>query len=57
MHFNQFYSFTCLQKDIENKNPQKAFELIQVAGLWFVLSLGFGFGYNFLIRRENKKNE
>ena len=57
MNFDQFYSFTCLQQDIENKNPQKAFNFLQIAGVCFVLSIGFGFGYNFLVKKEKKKNE
>ena len=57
MSFDQFYSFTCLQQDIENKNPQNAFDFVQFAGVWFLLSVGFGFGYNFLVNREKNKNE
>ena len=55
MDFEQFYNFTCMQKDIENKNPKKAFELLQFSGIWFMSSIGFGFIYRFLLNREGKK--
>ena len=41
MSFEQFYSFTCLQQDIENRNPQNAFDFVQFAGVWFLLSSSF----------------
>ena len=57
MNFNQFYSFTCLQQDIENKNPQKAFNFIRFASVSFLLSAVLGLGYNFLINKQKNKNE
>ena len=56
MNFDDFYAFTCLQKDIENKNPQNAFSLLKFTSLFFVSIIAFGLGYNFLItdRREEK---
>ena len=54
MNFNQFYTFTCMQKDIENKNPKKAFQLLQFTGVWFLSSLGFCFTYRYLSKKENK---
>ena len=55
MNFDQFYNFTCMQKDIQNKNPKKAFELLQFSGIWFLSSLGFGFIYKYLLNREGEK--
>ena len=54
MNFDQFYAFTCMQKDIENKNPNRAFELVQFAGIWFISSLGFCFTYRYLANKEEK---
>ena len=55
MDFDQFYSFTCMQKDIQNKNPKRAFELLQFSGIWFLSSLSFGFIYRYLSNREDRE--
>ena len=34
-----------------------AFNFVQFVSVGFVLCVGFGFGYSFLIRKEKKKNE
>tara|TARA_B100001142_G_scaffold326827_1_gene383096 strand:+ start:85 stop:894 length:810 start_codon:yes stop_codon:yes gene_type:complete len=52
MDFDQFYTFTCMQKDIQNRNPKKAFELLQVSGLWFLSSVGFCFLHRYLSKKE-----
>ena len=51
MDFDQLYSMTCLKGNIENENPQRAFDLVRLAGTWFVLNLGFVFGYSYLSKR------
>ena len=45
---------TCIQKDIENKNPKSAFALLQFGGAWFISCLVFCFGHNFLLKREER---
>ena len=55
MDFDQLYSLTCLKGNIENKNPQQAFDLVQLASTWFVLNVGFGFGYNYLSRKNREE--
>ena len=52
MDFEQFYTFTCMQKDVQNKNPKKAFELLQFSGIWFLSSIGFFSLYRYLSKRE-----
>ena len=54
MDFDQLYSMTCLKGDIKNKNPQNAFDLTQLSGTWFVLNMGFIFGYNYLSKRRRE---
>ena len=50
--FDQLYAMTCLQGNIENQNPQNAFDLVKFTSTWFVLNLGFVFGYNYLSIRK-----
>ena len=50
--FDQLYAMTCLQGNIENQNPQNAFDLVKFTSTWFVLNLGFIFGYNYLSIRK-----
>ena len=54
MDFDQFYTFTCMQKDIQNKNPKRAFELLQFSGIWFLSSVGFCFLHRYLSRKEGR---
>ena len=49
--------FTCMTKDIKNKNPKKAFHLAQFGGVWFVSCSIFCLGYGFLSRRERKNKK
>ena len=48
---------TCMIKDIENKNPKKAFNLAQFTGGWFVSCSVFCLGYSFLSRREKNRKK
>ena len=50
--FDELYAMTCLQGNIENQNPQNAFDLVKFTSTWFVLNLGFIFGYNYLAIRK-----
>ena len=54
INFEQLYSMTCLKGNIENGNPQQAFDLTQLASTWFVLNIGFVFGYNYLSKRRRE---
>ncbi|RPG18582.1 MAG: hypothetical protein CBC84_001390 [Pelagibacteraceae bacterium TMED124] len=54
MNFDDFYTFTCLQADIENKNPQRAFNFLRYASLFFVSFMFFGVGFN-ILQNKNKK--
>lgn len=44
--------FTCMDKDTENKNPKKAFQLAQFGGAWFLSCVAFMLMYNILSKRE-----
>ena len=46
--------FTCMDKDTENKNPKKAFQLAQFGGAWFLSCIAFILVYNILSKREEE---
>ena len=52
MDFEELYSMTCLKGNIENENPQNAFNLVKFTSTWFVFNLVFIFSYNYLSRRK-----